>query len=484
MRGRWTKAKKFQLVKYYDRYGKRSIYMKEHNSKVSDKYKIDMCNGPIFKKMLVFALPLMCSSVLQLLFNAADIVVVGKFAGDEALAAVGSNTSLINLLVNLFVGLSIGANVLVSKFYGAKKDKDMSETIHTAMLLSVISGIVLTLVGVIGAEKILGLMKVPRDIIDLSIIYIRIYFLGITATLVYNFGASILRAVGDTKRPLRYLMLSGVVNVVLNLIFVIVFDMSVAGVAMATAISQTLSATLVVRCLMIEDGALKLSLRKLKIYGDKLKQIIAIGLPAGIQGTVFSLSNVVIQSSVNSFGKIVVAGNSAAQNIEGFSFMAMNAFTQAAISFTSQNYGAGKIKRISKVAICCVLSVIGIGFIFGAFTLGFGRQLLGIYTDNSKVIDAGMNRFSVIVVSYVIAGVMDVFVGLIRGMGVSIAPMIVSIIGVCGFRLIWIATVFKMPEYHSVKTVYMSYPITWTLTLIVHIITFLVIKHRASQRFL
>lgn len=439
---------------------------------MNKKYEIDMCSGSVFGKMLLFALPLMCSSILQLLFNAADIVVVGRFAGDNALAAVGSNTALINLLTNLFVGLSVGSNVLTAQYYGAKKDSDLKETVHTSMLLSIYSGVLLTVIGLAGARGLLELMQAPPEVLELAVLYLRIYFLGMTSTMVYNFGSAILRAVGDTKRPLYYLLGAGIVNVVLNLFFVIVCHMGVAGVGVATVISQTISAVLVVRCLVREQGGIHLELRELAISKDKLGKIMQIGLPAGFQGTVFSLSNVVIQSAVNSFGNIAVAGNSAAANIEGFVYMAMNAFYQATISFTSQNYGARQYRRIYKILFAGELCVIITGMLLGNIAVFFGNALLGIYSPSAEVIAAGMVRMRIICTVYALCGIMDVLVGALRGIGYSIIPMVVSLIGACGLRLLWIATVFQIPEYHSLSTVYISYPITWTITLTVHAITF------------
>ena len=439
---------------------------------MNKKYEIDMCSGSVFGKMLLFALPLMCSSILQLLFNAADIVVVGRFAGDNALAAVGSNTALINLLTNLFVGLSVGTNVLTAQYYGAKRERDLKEIVHTSMLLSLYSGLLLMVVGLIGAPKLLALMQAPPEVLDLAVLYLRIYFLGMASMMVYNFGSAILRAVGDTKRPLYYLLGAGIVNVVLNLIFVIVCHLGVAGVAMATVISQTISAFLVVRCLVREQGGIHLELKELCITREKLGKIMQIGLPAGFQGTVFSLSNVVIQSAVNSFGNIAVAGNSAAANIEGFVYMAMNAFHQATISFTSQNYGARAYKRIYKILFAGELSVIVTGLVLGNLAVFFGEALLRIYSPSADVIAAGMTRLQIICTLYALCGVMDVLVGALRGIGYSIIPMIVSLVGACGLRLLWIATVFQIPEYHSLRTVYLSYPITWTITLTVHAITF------------
>lgn len=431
-----------------------------------------MCSGSVFSKMLLFALPLMCSSILQLLFNAADIVVVGRFAGDNALAAVGSNTALINLLTNIFVGLSVGSNVLTAQYYGAKKGSDLKETVHTSMLLSIYSGVLLTVIGLVGARGLLELMQAPPEVLELAVLYLRIYFLGMPSMMVYNFGSAILRAVGDTKRPLYYLLGAGIVNVVLNLFFVISCHMGVAGVGIATVISQTISALLVVRCLVREQGGIHLELKELAISKEKLGKIMQIGLPAGFQGTVFSLSNVVIQSAVNSFGNVAVAGNSAAANIEGFVYMAMNAFYQATISFTSQNYGAKEYKRIYRILFAGELFVVITGTLLGNLAVFFGETLLGIYSPSAEVIAAGMMRVRIICSVYALCGVMDVLVGALRGIGYSIIPMIVSLVGACGLRLLWIATVFQIPEYHSLTTVYISYPITWTITLTVHAVTF------------
>lgn len=445
------------------------------------KYEIDMCSGSVFQKMLLFAVPLMCSSILQLLFNAADIVVVGRFAGDNALAAVGSNSSLINLLTNVFVGLSIGTNVLTAQYYGGKKEKDLKETVHTSVFLSICSGIILTVIGILGAKPLLELMQAPEEVLGLAVIYLRIYFLGMTSTMVYNFGSAILRAVGDTQRPLYYLLGAGIINVILNLFFVIACHMGVAGVAAATAISQTISAILVVRCLMKEQGGIHLDLKELRINGEKFARIIRIGLPAGFQGMVFSLSNVVIQSAVNSFGAVAVAGNSAAANIEGFVYMAMNAFYQAAISFTSQNYGAKEYKRIYKILFAGELYAIITGVVLGNLAVFFGEPLLGIYSPSADVVAAGLGRMKVICTLYALCGMMDVLVGSLRGIGYSVVPMIVSLIGACGLRLLWIATIFQIPEYHSMRTIYISYPVTWTITFLVHLITFLIVSHKALR---
>ncbi len=362
--------------------------------------------------------------------------------------------------------------MLTAQYYGAKKDSDLKETVHTSMLLSICSGVLLTVVGLVGARGLLELMQAPPEVLELAALYLRIYFLGMTSMMVYNFGSAILRAVGDTKRPLYYLLAAGIVNVVLNLFFVIACHMGVAGVGAATVISQTISALLVVRCLVREQGGIHLELKELAISKDKLGKIMQIGLPAGFQGTVFSLSNVVIQSAVNSFGNIAVAGNSAAANIEGFVYMAMNAFHQATISFTSQNFGARQYRRIYKILFAGELCVVITGLLLGNLAVFFGNALLGIYSPSAEVIAAGMVRMKFICTVYALCGIMDVLVGALRGIGYSIIPMIVSLIGACGLRLLWIATVFQIPEYHSLSTVYISYPITWTITLTVHAITF------------
>ncbi len=446
------------------------------------KYEIDMCNGSILGKMLLFTLPLMLSSILQLLFNAADIIVVGKFAGDNALAAVGSNTALINLLTNFFLGLSIGANVLVARYYASKKERDLSETVHTAMLLSIISGIILTFIGCIGAKQILIWMKTPREVLDLAVIYLRIYFLGMTATMIYNFGSAILRAIGDTKRPLYYLAGSGVINVILNLIFVIAFKMSVAGVAIATIISQTISAALIMRCLIKEPSGIRLKISELRIHSQKFFKILQIGLPASFQGILFSISNVIIQTSVNTFGPIVVAGNSAAANIEGFVYVAMNAFHQAAISFTSQNVGAAKYDRIRRILFSAEACVIVVGLILGNAAVIFGFPLLALYSSSSTVIEAGMVRLTVISRTYALCGMMDVIVGSLRGLGYSVMPMIVSLIGACGLRLIWIFTFFQTEPFHTPISLYLTYPASWILTFIAHVICFIIVHKKYRKR--
>lgn len=453
----------------------KAVKSKQNNS-------IDMCNGSIGKKMIVFALPLMLSGILQLLFNAADVIVVGKFAGDASLAAVGSTTSLINLTTNLFIGLSVGANVLAANFFAAKQDEDLKKTVHTAMSLSILGGIFLTVIGFVFAPYFLRLMKTPDDVIGLAVKYLRTYFCGMTAVMVYNFGSALLRAIGDTKRPLYFLTVAGIVNVCLNLIFVIKFQMGVFGVGVATVISQIISAVLIVICLSKEQSSIRLSVNKLKIDSHKLLSIIKIGLPAGIQGMLFSIANIVIQSSVNSFGTTVMAGNSASQNIEGFAFTSMNAFHQAAVSFTGQNAGARKYDRLGKILYTALGYVLIVGLIFCTIYIVFGRKLIGFYTDSTDVVEAGIRRLVIIAASYAVCGMMDVVVGSLRGLGYSFMPMIVSLIGVCALRLVWIATVFQIDKYHTVETIYYTYPISWAITLVAHLCCFAVAKNKIKKK--
>ena len=437
------------------------------------RFELDMCSGPLLGKTLVFALPLMLSGILQLLFNAADMIVVGHANGPTALAAVGATSSLINLLINLFMGLSVGANVLVAHFFAAKQEKDCKETVHTAILVSIISGVFLAIVGIFLARPLLVLMGTPTDVLSKSVLYMRIYFLGMPVMLLYNFGSAILRAVGDTKRPLFYLSAAGVVNVILNLIFVLAFDMHVAGVALATVLSQALSAFLIVRCLVRTDGFCKLNMKALSIQKEKLLKMVKIGLPAGLQGSLFSISNVLIQSSINSFGSVAMAGNTASSNLEGFVYNAMNAIHQTALTFSSQNYGGKQYKRIKKVIVLNISLVTLVGLVMGFLAILFGKPLLGLYTSTPKAIEYGLVRMEVIFSTYFLCGIMDVLVGCLRGLGRSILPMIVSLLGACGFRILWIFTVFK--EHRSLETVYISYPISWTLTAGVHLICLLLV---------
>lgn len=451
----------------------------EENRK-SNKYEMDMCNGPLLRKILIFSIPLMLSGMLQLLFNAADIVVVGQFAGSDALAAVGSTSSLTNLLVNVFMGLSVGANVLVARFYGAGQKKELDEMIHTAITTSFVCGAALVVLGMVLARPALTLMDTPSDVIDQSVLYMRIYFAGMPVMMLYNFGSAVLRAIGDTKRPLYYLLFSGVINVVLNLIFVICFHMDVAGVALATVLSQAVSAILVIRCLVLNDGDVKLDLKRLRIVPDKLIKMIQIGVPAGLQGAMFSISNVLIQSSVNSFGSLAMAGNTAGQNIEGFVYTAMNALHQGAVSFSGQNYGARKIKRIAKTALICELTVTVVGIILCAIVLPLAPVLLKLYSKDPVVIQYGVDRLEIICTTYFLCGMMDVMVGILRGMGFSIAPMIVSLTGVCAFRVVWIYTIFA--KYRTLDSLYLSYPVTWATTFFIQLMIFIIVYKRLRKR--
>ena len=439
-------------------------------------YEIDMCSGPLFGKILRFAVPLILSGVLQLLFNAADIIVVGRFTGSDALAAVGSTSSLINLLVNLFIGVSVGANVMAARYYGSGSEKEMFQTVHTAILTALLGGCFMVFTGVLVARPVLELMGTPDEVLPQAVLYMRLYFIGMPAFMAYNFGAAILRAIGDTKRPLYFLSAAGVINVLFNLLFVVVFHMGVEGVAIATVISQVISAILVLRCLCKSEGIYRLEFRKLHIHKDKLVAMLKIGLPAGFQGMMFNISNVLIQSSVNSFGSLVMAGNTAASNIEGFVYIALNAIYQTSLSFTSQNVGARQYKRVDRVLGCCVLIVAVLGTVLGVGAYLMGEVLLRIYSSDPHVIAYGMSRLALISAPYALCGIMDVLAGSLRGMGCSITPMVTSLTGACLFRVIWIFTVFQWN--HSRFMLYVSYPISWTLVLLMNAACYAVIRKK------
>lgn len=446
---------------------------------MSSKYTMDMCNGPLLKKIILFAIPLMLSGVLQLLFNAADVIVVGRFTGNEALAAVGSTSSLINLLINLFVGVSVGANVLLGKHIGARDEENASKTVHTAVTFALVVGIAMIFVGFFLSRPLLELMGTPEDVINLSVLYMRIYFVGMPAFMFYNFGAALLRAVGDTKRPLYFLTLAGIINVIFNLIFVIVFHMGVAGVALATIISEGISAFLVFLCLKGADGVLHLDHRSLSFHKDVAIQMMKIGLPAGLQGCIFSVSNVLIQSSVNSFGSIAMAGNTASANLEGFVYNAMNSLYQTSLSFTSQNMGAKKYKRVDKILIECLVIVMIVGIVMGGGAYLIGTSLLSIYSRDPQVISYGLLRMSLICVPYFLCGMMDVFVGSLRGMGYSVMPMLVSLTGACLFRIVWIFTIFATNR--SLFVLYFSYPVSWALTATAHLICYMIVRKKVFK---
>lgn len=441
-----------------------------------------MCNGPIFKKVVLFAFPLMLSGILQLLYNAADIIVVGQSSSSDAMAAVGSTSSLINLLTNVFIGLSIGVSVLISKFYGAGQQKDIFETVHTAIGLSLICGILVGILGFIFAGTMLEWMDSPENVLPKATLYMKIYFLGMPAFMIYNFGSAALRAVGDTRRPLYYLTISGIINILLNLLFVIVFNLSVMGVALATIISQYISASLIIWCLVKTDGACRLSLKHIRIHFRKLGAILRIGLPAGIQSSLFSISNVLIQSSVNSFGSTVMAGNTAAASLEGFVYTAMNSMSQASLSFTGQNFGAGQLKRIKRIAGICLASVSVVGLILGMAFYLLGTPLSRIYSPDQAVIDVSLTRLEIICTTYFLCGIMEVLVGLLRGMGQSLLPTTVSLLGACAFRVLWIYTVFASDK--TLTTLYISYPISWLLTSFIHLVCFFIVYFYNKRKLL
>lgn len=434
------------------------------------RYEMDMCSGPLLKKVLQFALPLMATGILQLLYNAADIIVVGRFAGKTALAAVSSTGSLINLIVNLFMGLSVGASVVVARRYGAGDYAGVNKVLHTAVTLSIVSGILVGIVGFSLSRALLEMMDSPEDVIDQATLYLRIYFVGIPAAMVYNYCAASLRALGDTKRPLYYLSISGAVNVILNLILVIFFHMGVAGVAIATAVSQVVSMVLIVICLLRTDGCIHLDPKKLRIDLPELKEVLKIGLPAGLQSSVFAISNVLIQSSINSFGSAVMAANGAAGNIEGFIYTAMNSISQATLTFTGQNMGAKKYNRILRILGACSVLVTAIGLIAGVAARLGGPVLLQLYTTEPEVVAIGLVRLSFVGLPYFLCGLMEVVGGMLRGCGYSVTPMIVSMLGACAFRVIWIYTLFA--AFPTLTMLYISYPISWLLTTAAHMVCF------------
>ena len=453
--------------------------------KMNNKYEIDMCNGNLFWKILKFSIPLALMGILQLLYNAADLIVVGNFSGDSsALGAVGSTSALINLIVNLFMGLSVGTNVIVAKLYGSKSYSELSSIVHTSLLSSLIIGILLGAFGFIFADNLLLLMN---NNLELSRVYLKIYFIGMPANLLYNFASAILRAVGDTKRPLYYLTVAGIINIILNLVFVIVFKMSVAGVAIATIISQLVSCILVMITLYRTKQPYRFRFCELRIDMKALLEITKIGLPAGIQSSIFSISNVIIQSSVNLFGSIAMNGNSAAQSIEGFVYTSMNSVYHAALAFTSQNHGAKNKKNIKNITIYSLIIVTLIALIMGVPLFIFGKEVLKIYTTNPEEINVAYIRLHYLCLPYFLCGIMDVMVGILRGLGYSTIPMIVSIVGVCGFRILWIYSVFyqiaDFTSYSQLNYLYISYPISWIITFIAHLISYFICSRKTFKTF-
>ena len=442
-----------------------------------------MLQGPLLPAILLYTFPIILTSVLQLLFNAADLVVVGRFCGSVSVAAVGATGSLTALIVNLFIGLSVGSGVTVAHALGRGDSEAAHRAVHTTLPLSLVCGVILTVVGVRFSGDFLKMMGTPDDVLPLSSLYMKIYFAGITFTMVYNFCASILRAAGDTKGPLIFLTVAGVVNVVLNIFFVTKFHMDVAGVALATTISQGVAAVLVVVAMMKRTDACRLHLKKMRFYPQQLLKILRIGLPAGLQNSMFAISNVIIQSSINSFGSVFMSGNAAAGNLEGFVYVAMNAFHQTAVNFIGQNVGAGQYDRIRKIVRQCLGCVAVVGAILGSAMYLFGTQLLSIYiTDSQEAIAFGLLRLAFVCLPYFICGLMDVSSGVLRGLGSSFVPMLISVLGVCGFRIGWIYTVFQIPQYHTPQSLYLSYPISWTLTFLCQMTAFWIIYKKRTAK--
>ena len=490
---------KDRLISYYARFGFKNEGVSESvhgnvvwnqmrltfdegwvNNVKKNRFEIDMCNGSIMDKLISFSLPLMVSGILQLAFNAVDIIVVGRFSGSQALAAVGSTTALINVFTNLFIGISLGANVLAARFYAAGKDREMSETVHTSITLALISGITMAVIGVLLAKWALEIMGTPDDVIGQSALYMRIYFMGMPFFMLYNYGAAILRAIGDTKRPLIFLIISGIANAALNMTLVIIFHMGVAGVAIGTIISQLISCVLVLTCLYWSEGSYQLRFSKLKINGAYMEQIFQVGVPAGIQSTVINLSNALLQSSVNSFGSIAMAGYTAANNILGFLYMSVNSITQACMSFTSQNYGVGKLKRMDKVLRDCAILSISIAAVLGGLAYSFGPQILTVYTSDPKVINCGMEILAYTSITYFLCGIMDLFPGALRGMGYSAVPMVLSVIGTVGTRIVWVFGIF--PNHRSLSVLFVSYPVSWIITIVLQVVCFYFVRKRVHQK--
>jgi putative MATE family efflux protein len=434
------------------------------------KRDMDMCSGPLLSKILIFALPIMAMYILQLMFNTADMVVVGRFSGSKALAAVGATGSLINLIITLFMGLSVGTTVIVAQDFGANNRDAVSRAVHTSIAVSIIGGLIVMVVGIVLCRPLLVMMGTPKDIIGLSVLYMEIYFISTPATMVYNFAAAILRAAGDSRRPMYYLIITGTLHVIFNLFFVIVLHMSVAGVASATVISEYLSVLLIMMCLSRCDGAIRFIPRKMRIDGNKLKDIVRIGLPAGMQGLLFSISNVLIQSAVNSFGSTMVAASAAAGNVENYLGTTMNAYYNAAIAFTGQNMGAKKYNRIDTIAKVCTVLIFATWILLGGAILLLGKPLIGIYTSDPEVIKLGMLRLNIMIVAFFTCGIMNVYPGLTRGMGYSVLPMLSTLVGACIMRILWLATIFTW--YPTEIMLFVCYPVTWALAGLGQVIIF------------
>ena len=446
----------------------------------TSKFEIDMCNGSIMDKLISFSLPLMLSSILQLMFNAVDIIVVGRFDSSQALAAVGSTTALINIFTNLFIGISLGANVLAARYFAAGRDKEMSEAVHTAITLALISGVIMAFVGAGASRLALDLMDTPADVIDQSVTYMRIYFMGMPFFMLYNYGAAVLRAVGDTKRPLLFLAIAGMANVALDLLLVIVIPLGVAGVAVGTVTSQMISCILVLRCLHKSEGSYQIRFSRLTIKGVYLKRIFQVGIPAGIQSTVINFSNALLQSSVNSFGSTAMAGYTAANNILSFLYVSVNAVTQACMSFTSQNYSVGKQKRMDRVLLDCMVLSAGVAGVLGVGAYVFGSQILKIYTSEPDVIQCGLEILAITTVPYFLCGIMDLLPGALRGMGRSAVPMVLSVIGTVGIRILWVYVFF--PQHRSLYFLFISYPGSWIVTIAMQAVCFIFVRKQCIRQ--
>lgn len=448
------------------------------------RFKQSMITGPLLPNIVSYTIPIILTSVLQLLFNAADLVVVGRFRGSVSVGAVGATGSLTTLIVNLFMGLSTGVGVVVAQGIGRRADKSVHKSVHTAIPAAFIIGVVLSVVGVLVSEPLLSWMDTPLEQLPLAATYMQIYFGGMVFTMLYNFVASILRAAGDTKSPLIFLTISGVVNVLLNLVFVVFLDMNVEGVAIATVISQGISAVLVLIALMRRKDACRFEFKKMKIHWAHLGKIVRIGLPAGIQMSLFSISNVLIQSSINSFGDVAVSGNSAATNILGFQYVAINSYSQTSTNFCGQNMGAGRYDRVKKTLLLCCGCVIVTGLTIGVLLNIFGEELLSIYiTDSPDAIASGLIRLRWLGMTYFLCGLMDAITGALRGMGSSVVPMVNSVLGVCGIRIVWILTIFTIPAFHTLDCLLVSYPISWGITICAHLIAFVVVYKKQVKKF-
>ena len=444
------------------------------------KYEIDMSEGRLVPKLLAFIVPVMLSGVLQLAFNAADLVVVGRFAGENALAAVGSNGALITLIVNVLMGMSTGTSVLVSNCFGAKDKENLQSTIQTSVLIAFFGGILFAGIGYFLSGVLLSAMGTPEDVLPLAELYLKIYFSGLPVIALYNFTSAVLRAVGDSRRPLLFLAIAGVLNVALNLFFVLVFHMDVAGVALATVLSQCVSTFLTLRCLVRADGIYHLELRHIRFSGRRFLRILRIGLPAGIQGSLYSVSNVLIQSSINSFGAVVMAGNSAAASVESFAFVVQDSVNQASVASVSQNMGARKYKRVEQAVLCCALLEIGLSLVAAGCMMLFRRFFLGIYTSDPEAVEAGCVRLMIMGAVYFTNGLQNMMGGVMRGHGYSLLPTAVTMTGICGIRILWLYTVFA--AHHELQLVYLSYPVSWIITITVQAICYFSIRKKAYAK--